>query len=188
MDEDELFDVLTNIDSAAVPDKAERFESEAQRLEPGEHGRASLLIASGEHWQMRGEFDKAQESFEAALADGGESAADPEVALFGLAMERAGRRREQPGTSRHSRLGGRGAADLGQLPGCRRASTRSTASSAEAHRWLTMPLTYADADDEDLDYLLLASRLRVREALGLPRDRFDQRAFEERELHRARLD
>ena len=38
----------------------------------------------------------------------------------------------------------------------------------QAHRWLTMPLTYADADDEGLDYLLLVARLRVREALELP--------------------
>ena len=37
---------------------------------------------------MRGEFDKAQVSFDAARADGGESAVDPEVALFGLAMKR----------------------------------------------------------------------------------------------------
>ena len=103
MDEDELFDVLTNIDSAAVPDKAERFESEAQRLEPGEHGRASLLIASGDHWRMRGEFDRARSAFEAARADGGESAVDPEVALFGLAMELEDVD-AAAGTSPHSRL------------------------------------------------------------------------------------
>ena len=187
MDEDELFDVLTNIDSAAVPDKAERFEAEAQRLEPGEHGRASLLIASGEHWQMRGEFDKAQESFEAALADGGESAADPEVALFGLAIERE----DADAATRHLTT-------LKALAGAEQLTLDNYLQIGElyeehgqlrqAHRWFTMPLTYADADDEDLDYLLLVARLRVREALGLPRDRFDQRAFEERELHRARLD
>jgi hypothetical protein len=58
----------------------------------------------------------------------------------------------------------------------------------EAHRWLTMPLTYADPDDDDLDYLLLVARLRVREALGLARDRFDEMAFQERELRRAELE
>lgn len=57
----------------------------------------------------------------------------------------------------------------------------------EAHRWFTMPLSYADPDSEDLDYLCLAARLRVREALGLPQDRFDRLAFEERELRRAEV-
>ena len=185
MDEDELFDVLTNIDSAAVPDKAERFEAEAQRLEPGEYGRASLLIASGEHWQVRGDYDKAQESFEAARADGGESAADPEVALFGLAMKRE----DAEAAPRHLSI-------LKALAGAEQLTVDNYLHIGEiyeehdhlrqAHRWYTMPLTYADADDEDLDYLLLAARLRVREALGLPRDRFDQRAFEELELRRAR--
>jgi hypothetical protein len=187
VDDDELFDVLTAIDSAAVPDKAERFQEEAQRLEPGAHGRASLLIASGEHWQMRGEYDKAQVSFDAARADGGESAVDPEVALFGLAMER-------------------GAADaaaqhLATLKGLANAEQLTLDDYLQigeiyeghgelrhAHRWLTMPLTYADPDDDDLDYLLLVARLRVREALGLSRDRFDQVAFEEREQRRAELE
>ena len=184
MDEDELFDVLTNIDSAAVPDKAERFESEAQRLEPGEHGRASLLIASGDHWRMRGEFDRARSAFEAARADGGESAVDPEVALFGLAMEVE----DGDAASRHLTT-------LKALAGAEQLSWDNYLQIGEvyeehdqlrqAHRWLTMPLTYADADDEDLNYLLLVTRLRVREALELPRDRFDQRAFEEREVRRA---
>ena len=187
MDEDELFDVLTAIDSAAVPDKAERFEAEAQRLEPGEHGRASLLIAAGDHWQMRGEFDRALSAFEAAQTDGGESAVDPVVALFGLATEReeteaaAQHLKTLKGLAKAEQLSSDNYLQMGDI-------YEEQGQLREAHRWYTMPLTYADADDEDLDYLLLIARLRVREALELPRDRFDQRAFEERQLHRARLD
>ena len=187
MDEDELFDVLTAIDSAAVPDKAERFEDEAVRLEPGTYGRASLLIAAGEHWQMRGEYDKAQVSFEAALADGGESAVDPEVALLGLAMERGddeavtGQVTTLKALAKAEQLSVDNYLQIGEI-------YEKHDRLREAHRWLTMPLTFAEPDDDDLDYLLLGARLRVREALGFSRDRFDQVAFEERELHRADLE
>ena len=125
-------------------------------------------------------------SFDAARADGGESAVDPEVALFGLAMERG-----DADAAAHHLTTLKGLANAEQL------SWDSYLQIGEiyeehdrlrdTHRWLTMPLTYAEPDDDDLDYLLLASRLRVREALGLSRDRFDQVAFEEREQRRAEL-
>ena len=109
---------------------------------------------------------------------------DPEVALFGLAMEVE----DGDAASRHLTA-------LKALAGAEQLSWDNYLQIGEvyeehdqlrqAHRWLTMPLTYADADDEDLNYLLLVTRLRVREALELPRDRFDQRAFEEREVRRA---
>ena len=187
MDEDELFDVLTAIDSAAVPDKAERFEDEAQRLEPGTYGRASLLIAAGEHWRMRREYDKAQELFEAALADGGESAVDPEAALFGLAMERddaeavTGHLTTLKALAKAEQLSADNYLQVGEI-------YEEHDRLREAHRWLTMPLTYADPDDDDLDYLLIIGRKRVREALGLARDGFDLRAAQEQELRRTELE
>ena len=50
MDDDELFDLLTDIEDSVAPHaKPAAFESEAARLQPGEFGRASLLIAAGEH-------------------------------------------------------------------------------------------------------------------------------------------
>lgn len=45
MTEDELFDLLT-----AIEEKPARFEREANDLEPGEHGRASLLITAAREW------------------------------------------------------------------------------------------------------------------------------------------
>lgn len=53
----------------------------------------------------------------------------------------------------------------------------------EAVRWYTIPLTWAD--DEDLDYLCLMARLRVRTSLGMPVDRFDVLARETRDDARA---
>jgi hypothetical protein len=76
--EDELFDVLTAIEERVpLEEKPAWFEREANDLEPGEHGRASLLIAAGEHWQMRHEYDEARRCLRLAMRDGGESASDP---------------------------------------------------------------------------------------------------------------
>ena len=181
MDEDAAFDLLMELEETVpIEQRAERMEAEAQRLEPGEYGRASLLIAAGEHWQMRREYDRAHRAFDAAKADGGESAAGPDVAFLGLALERgdtdgAARHREAlRALTRADQLSPIDFLEIGDL-------YEDNDQLREAHRWYTMPLTYADPDDEDLDYFCLVARLRVREALGLPQDRFDRIAFEERE-------
>lgn len=188
MDEDDLVDLLVELESTVpIEERAERMEAEAQRLEPGEHGRASLLMAAGEHWQLRGEYDEAHRTFEAAQADGGESAVEPVVAFLGLALER----RDTEAAARH-RDALRALAKADRLAAYDYLQIGETYEIndelREAHRWFTMPLTYADPDDEDLDVYCLLARLRVREALGLPRDRFDQIAVEERELLSAQGD
>src|SRR5689334_12199672 len=72
--EDELVDLMTSLEEGvALHDKAPAFEAEARRLPVGEHGRAQLLAAAGEHWQMRGEYDEAA----AATRTRGSTAARP---------------------------------------------------------------------------------------------------------------
>ena len=88
MTEDELFDLLTAIEERVpLEEKPAQFEREANDLEPGEHGRASLLIAAGEHWQMRKEYDEARRCFRLAMRDGGESGSDPIANLLSLALD-----------------------------------------------------------------------------------------------------
>jgi hypothetical protein len=71
VDDDDLFDLLTSIEERVpTKDKPGRFEREAGDLAFGEHGRASLLIAAGEHWQMRGAYFDARRCFQEALEDG----------------------------------------------------------------------------------------------------------------------
>lgn len=185
MDDDDLFDLLTEVESTVpIAEKAERFEAEAERLERGQYGRASLLIAAGDHWQMRGEFDKAHTAFEAARADGGEPAADPITAFLGLALERGD---TEAAAQHRETLRAQATADLLTSEHFLHIGETYEASGdlREALRWYTMPFTYADPDDPDLDYFCLIARRRVRRALGHPQDRFDRRAFEELELRRA---
>jgi hypothetical protein len=64
--DDEVLDILTAIDSGRSADKAEQFEAMAESLAPGENGRASFLSAAGDHWQLRGDLERARACFEKA--------------------------------------------------------------------------------------------------------------------------
>jgi YD repeat-containing protein len=177
MTEDELFDLLTEIDLSASRDKAREFEKAAAGVPAGEHGRASLLVAAGDHWQMRQKYDEARRCFEEARDDGGESSVDPEAYLLDLALEEgddeaaARQLATLKAVARRDELSAEACHVVGE-------SLEERGRLQEAHRWFTMPLTWTEEDD--LDVLCLAGRLRVREALGLPRDRFDAIALEER--------
>ena len=46
-----------------------------------------MLIAAGEHWQMRKEYDEARRCFRLAMRDGGESGSDPIANLLSLALD-----------------------------------------------------------------------------------------------------
>lgn len=181
MTEDELFDLLTKIEMSRSPDKATELEKAAAAVPAGEHGRASLLVAAGDHWRMRKEYDEARRCYLAARDDGRELNGDPDAYLLSLALEEG----DQEAVSRQ----------LATLLAMVRRDQLSTDAChliaealeehdrlQEAHRWFTMPLTWADEDD--LDFLCLIGRLRVREALGLPQDRFDSLAVEERAARR----
>lgn len=183
MTEDELFDTLTHLEETTPPDqKPARFEAAAAELEVGEHGRASLLVAAGEHWQMRGEHDAARRCFAEALADGGDTGAHPVASLVSLALEEG-----DDGAVAHHLQQMR---ELVKSDAVSSATCLHIGESLEehgrlrdAHRWFTMPLTWVE-DDDDLDFYCLMGRLRVREALGLPQDRFDAIALEERTARR----
>ena len=174
MDDDELFDLLTDVEESVAPDaKAARFESEAAALERGEFGRASLLIAAGEHWQMRGEYDDARRCFEAARADGGEAASDPVSNLLSLALEEAD---EDAVAAYDSEL-----RQMARADAVSRTTCHLTGEAYEirgrlfpALRWFSIPFTHADPDaDDPVDELLLLARRRVRDALGMAPDRLD---------------
>jgi hypothetical protein len=185
VDDDELLDLLVTVEETTpLADKPRRFEELAAEVPQGEHGRTSLLVAAGEHWQMQGAYDEARRCFETARADRGESGGVPIACLFGLALE----------------LGDDDAA-ADELESLRAAVKRDAASPQaclmagellqehgrlkEAHRWFTIPLTWAE-DDGDLDFLCLTARLRVRTDLGIPRDRMDLLAQEHLEEERSR--
>jgi len=174
MDDDEVFDLLDEIDSEQRTDKAEAFEALAKSMPVGEHGRASFLVAAGEHRQMRREHDEAQRLFELALADGGESEADPCAFLLSVALDRGD---EAAVESLATQLRGLVRADRATPATCVHVGEAFEDHDRlrEAMRWFTMPLTWGDLDDpRGLDQLCLAGRWRVRRRLELPEDRLDQ--------------
>jgi hypothetical protein len=174
MDDDELFDLLTSIEER-VPtnDKPGRFEREAGDLEPGEHGRASLLIAAGEHWQMRGAYDDARRCFRGALEDGGDAGSNPIGNLLSLALEES----DDTAVEAFDK-------ELRQLARQDAVSPTTCHLVAEAYelqghprlalRWYNITFTHGDPLDDAVDHFLLAGRRRVRAALGLAPDRLDR--------------
>jgi len=174
MHDDDVFDLLTAIEETTpIGSKAERFEAMAEEMTPGEHGRATFLLAAGEHWQMRQKYDNARRCFELALGDGGETATEPLANLLGLALETGDEPQasslalELRGLVRQGDIGASGCHFIGE-------TFETHGRLREAMRWFTIPLSYVDPEDEDdLDFYCLSGRHRVRRELGLPEDRYD---------------
>ncbi len=174
MDEDDLFDLLTSIEERVpTQDKPGFFERAAEGLEPGEHGRASLLVAAGEHWQMRGEYGEARRCFLEARADGGETGSDPVGNLLSLALDEGDAVALQAFDKELRQLASQ---DLVSHTTC-----HLVGEAYEIHgqprfalRWFNIPFTHDDPFDDAVDDLLLAARRRVRTELGLAPDRLDQ--------------
>jgi hypothetical protein len=185
VDDDELLDLLMTVEETVeLEDRPRRFEELAGQVPPGTHSHSSLLVAAGDHWQLRGEYDEARRCFEEARADGAESLGVPLACLAGLALEqgdestaatqfrelrRAVQREEAGPEACH--MAGEALQEHGRLN--------------DAHRWFTIPLAWAE--DDDLDFLCLTARRRVRAELGLPVDRLDQLAQRVLDEERSRL-
>ena len=184
MTEDELFDLLTQIEEhVPLEEKPTRFEREANDLEPGEHGRASLLVAAGEHWQMREEYDHARRCFRLAMRDGGESTSDPIAKLLSLALAED----DAESVSEHDKTLRALARDDQVSP----TTCHLVAEAYEIHdqlrqalRWYNIPFTHGYPDGEPGDPMLLDGRRRVRTALGLAPDQLDVMAEELRQTRR----
>jgi hypothetical protein len=172
--EDEVFDLLTEIESTSAPrSKAERLSAQAALMTIGEHGRATFLVAAGQHHQMHGDFHSARRCFEEADADGGESMTEPLANLHSLALAM----RDDAAADLHlaelRRLARLGLADAGTCMFVAE-TLESHHRLQEAARWFTLPLRDIEPDDVDeLDPFCLQGRLRVRTELGLRPDRYD---------------
>lgn len=173
MHDDDVLDLLTDIDFSASTTKAEQFADQAEAMTVGEHGRASFLLAAGEHFQMRGDYDAARRCFERALDDGGETGTDPLANLLDLALETGDEStaedlaKQLRALVRQDAVGPATCHFVGE-------AYEQHGRLREAMRWFTIPLAHVEPDEaEDVDYLCLVGRLRVRQELGLVEDRYD---------------
>ena len=174
MTEDELVDVMSSIEQRVpAPQKPAAFEAEARRLAVGEHGRAQLLAAAGEHWQVLGEYDEARRCYGEARADDGDTMIDVWAHLLSLALDEGDEERVKA-IDRSLRVAV--SVDALEPDTCVFVgeSYEHHGRLKEAMRWFTLPLTWGEEDD--LDELCLRARWRVRRDLGLPIDRLDSLA------------
>ncbi len=178
MDADDVLDQLESIESEhRGGTAAEALEQRALDLATGAPGRAMFLNAAGDHYAMADHLDDAERCFRAALDDGGEVAVHPWSGLLWVAF---GRGDESAAAQLVSQLRSLATGDGLSSSTCNNVGEAFEEQERlrEAIRWFTIPLRTQDPDDlESLDPLCLSGRFRVRQQLGLPRDRYDEAAI-----------
>jgi len=155
-------------------ERIDAFGNHAATMTLGVSGRAELLAMQAEFLAEDGQLAEARTAFAAALADGGWTTLHPKIGLLELALklqddaEADALLAELLQLYRDEQLIPDACVEVGE-------ALEEAGRLKQAHRWFTMPLRELDPDElEDGDLLLLAGRYRVRRALGLPMDAFDE--------------
>lgn len=177
---DEILDEVEDLHWMPHPERAQLFEERAHALAPGAPGRAAWLSHAGEAWELAEDLDRARACYEAAVADGGDAYLDPRAELLGVVL-RLGEKdraeelltqlREAVRDGHHGRFLHESVGEALELNG----------RLEEALRWFSAGLTLSERDTpDDPDIGCLNGRYRVRRALGLPMDRYDELSEERR--------
>ena len=155
-------------------ERIDTFGNHAATMAPGVSGRAELLTLQAEFLAQAGQLEESRTVFAAALADGGWTTLHPKIGLLEIALKLG----EEASADelladllklyREEQLMPDACVEVGE-------ALEEAGRLKQAHRWFTMPLREIDPEElEDGDFLLLAGRYRVRRALGLPMDAFDE--------------
>ena len=178
VDRDELDEELERLElSLDGQARLDALRARADSFSPGEFGRAEFLTSLAEFLEMAGQLDEADAVYEEALVDGGDTTFHPLAGKLSVLVKRQGNGDVAQLTTRLWSL-----ARSGQLVEADYEHIGETLEGVgrlrEALRWYTVPL--ADYDpEEDIDLIppvCSNGRFRVRRALGLPRDRYDDAA------------
>ena len=163
---------------------AEHCERCAGDLASGELGRAAWLSHAGECWELADELEQAKRCYEEALADGGPAWLDVRASLAAVLLDlddeaRANKLLEE---LRRDVAKGPVRGPVHEYVGER---LEMHGRLEEALRWFTAGVVAADRPDAREDAKVgavgtLNGRFRVRRALGLPQDRYDEMAEEQR--------
>ena len=161
------------------------FRARADSLAPGEDGRAEFLTSLGEFLEMEGRLDEADAVYREALDDGGPTLLHPLGGMLSLALVRG------DSASIHdlnTRLWSLARANVLTVSDYEHVADllEHHEHLREAMRWYTVLLSDFDPDEIDLIPVVASNgRFRVRRALGLPLDRYDESAPAVREHAKA---
>lgn len=179
-----LYEILDEVEALGnqLPGEtlAPLFEERAQGIAPGAAGRAAWLTHAGERWEMEGDLVRARACFEQAAQDGGATYLDPRAGLVDvlLRLGETTRADEILADLRRDLKAGWSHRFLHETVG---ESLELNGRLEEAMRWFSAGLTYAEREDpQAVDIGCLNGRFRVRRALGLPFDRYDELSEERR--------
>ena len=192
MDDDLLDEILDDVEAlgSQLPGKTVALvcEERARGIAPGAPGRAAWLSHAGERWEMEGDLERARACFEQAAQDGGETYLDARAQMLNVLLElgetsRADELLEQLRSDLKAGWSGRYVHEVvGE-------GLELHDRLDEALRWFSAGLTHAQREDpEALDLGCLNGRFRVRRALGLPHDRYDDICEETRREYAADIE
>jgi len=189
MDDDLLDEILDEVQSLAEQLSGESlpllFEERARGIAPGAPGRAAWLTHAGERWEMEGDLVRAKACYEEAARDGGETYLDPRAEMLNVLLElgETDRVNELLADLRRDLKAGWEGRYVHEMVG---ESLELHGRLDEAMRWFSAGLTHSQRDDpETVDLGCLNGRWRVRRALGLPHDRYDELCEERRREYAA---
>lgn len=176
LDVEQLYD---DIEYGLRADKAEAHETAGRAIPPGEYGRTLFLKTAAEHWLRRGEYDRARALLAGIQDEPSEGLLTTRAVQLSLALSIAD---QAWADSLLTQLLVDFRADLVPTSTCHYVGEllRENGELRKAHRWLTLPVTNLDPDEEldGVEELCVESRAEVRRLLGLPRDRYDALADE----------
>jgi tetratricopeptide (TPR) repeat protein len=170
----DAYDVIEDIQfSLTGQELLDALRAEADALAAGTEGRAAFLNVHGEFLAMDDRWEEARASYLESLDDGGPTILHPLVGLLSIAVKTGD---DAAREEYHAAL-----LDLARKDALTDATYEATGETLElgghlraALRWYNLALRDLDPDDvESLPIGALNGHDRVRRALGLPHDRFD---------------
>lgn len=175
MDWDELGDTIADI--VADPSRTSRlvrYEQLLATFSPGQEGRAEVLMCRADDLADGDRLDEAEVSYQAAVDDGGRTVLDPHVGLLVVALVRQDVARIEDLLSTLITMSRADRLVLGDYEWIAE-SLEDAGHLRTALRWFTIPLRDIQPGDLDLmPPLCLDGRFRVRRALDLPVDAYDE--------------
>ena len=172
---DDIRDQIEDLTARTPRDRiAATLEAVGLDRQPGSEGRAEYLSSAADWFVVTGEYDAARRCLDEARADGGGTTIDVDVQLVDLLL-RVGDTEEldEVVTRLRHRTRELDDLDLQMLA----ESFEDAGRLADAHRWFTVAVRDDDPDEIEYGhpaYPAAVGRRRVRQALGLPADRFDE--------------